>query len=297
MVPALLIMVREGFEAALVVSIVFAYLRRIGRLDLGRSAWLGVAAAAVVSVLVGVIVHVTIGSLAGADRLRSFAAVSLAAAAVLTWMIFWMQRQSRAIKGDLEQHIDAAIDAEAHGSGAARGVAVLAFLAVVREGIEAALFLVAAATSADGGQVALGAVIGLAIAIGLGIAVYAGGRRLPMKTFFTVSGLVIIVFAAGLVARTILFLQGSGDLGTFADNVYDLRSQAWLTQQTEFGRFLAAMFGWDPRPSIEQVLGWVGYIVPVTFLFLRGRRPAPTTPATAVPASGSTSAPGPLVEA
>jgi high-affinity iron transporter len=286
MVPALLIMVREGFEGALVVSIVFAYLRRIGRLDLGRSAWLGVAVAAVVSVLVGVVIHLTIGGLDGVNRLRSFAVVSLAAAAVLTWMIFWMQRQSRAIKGDLEHHIDQAISGE-RGSGAAKGVAVLTFLAVVREGVEAALFLVAAATSADGGQVALGAAIGIAIAAALGFAVYAGGRRLPMKTFFTVSGLVIIVFAAGLVARTILFLQGSGDLGTLADNVYDLRSHVWLTQQSEVGRFLAAMFGWDPRPSIEQVLGWVGYLVPVTWLFLRGRRPAPS-PA-APPAATSTS--------
>jgi high-affinity iron transporter len=285
MVPALLIMVREGFEAALVVSIVFAYLRRIGRLDLGRSAWAGVAVAAVVSVLVGVVVHVTIGSLDGVNRLRSFAAVSLAAAAVLTWMIFWMQRQSRAIKGDLEHHIDEAISSEARGRGAARGVAVLTFLAVVREGVEAALFLVAAATSADGGQVALGAVVGLAIAAALGVGVYAGGRRLPMKTFFTVSGLVIIVFAAGLVARTVLFLQGAGDLGTIADNIYDLRSQTWLTQQSEFGRFLAAMFGWDPRPSLEQVVGWVGYLVPVTWLFLRGRRPAAPAPSTSTSAA------------
>lgn len=295
MVPALLIMVREGFEAALVVSIVFAYLRRIGRLDLGRSAWMGVAAAALVSVVVVVVVQMTIGTLAGTDRLRSFAAVSIAAAGVLTWMIFWMQRQSRAIKGDLEQHIDAAIDAEALGRGAARGVALLTFLAVVREGIESALFLVAAATSAAGGQVAIGAVIGLAIAIALGIGVYAGGRRLPMKTFFTISGLVIIVFAAGLVARTVLFLQGSGDLGTFADNVFDLRGQAWLTQQSEFGRFLAAMFGWDPRPSIEQVLGWVGYLVPVTFLFLRNRRPAVTAPSSA--GSATPTASGSLVDA
>jgi high-affinity iron transporter len=246
-----------------------------------------VAAAAVVSVLVGVVVHLTIGSLAGTDRLRAFAAVSLAAAGVLTWMIFWMQRQSRAIKGDLEHHIDSAIRAEQQGSGAAKGIVVLTFLAVVREGVEAALFLVAAATSADGAQVALGAVIGLAIAAALGVAVYAGGRRLPMKTFFTVSGLVIIVFAAGLVARTVLFLQGSGDLGTLADNVYDLRSQAWLTQQTEFGRFLAAMFGWDPRPSIEQVVGWLGYLVPVTYLFLRRGKPAApaATPATSVGAT------------
>lgn len=286
MVPSLLIMVREGFEAALVVSIVFAYLRRIGRLELARSAWIGVAAAAALSVVIGVVIHLTIGSLDGPARLRAFAAVSLGAAAVLTWMVFWMRRQSRAIKGDIEHHIDDALHGDA-GASVGRAVGLVAFLAVIREGIEAALFLIAAATSADGGQVVLGATIGLLIASALGLAVYFGGRRLPMKTFFSVSGVVIIVFAAGLIARSVLFLQGSGDLGSLADNVYDLRGSAWLTQETEFGKFLAAMFGWDPRPSIEQVVGWLGYLLPVTALFLRGTRkkPAPTIAETASVAS------------
>jgi high-affinity iron transporter len=284
MLPALLIMVREGFEAALVVSIVFAYLRRIRRLDLARSAWTGVGAATGVSILIGIVIHLTIGSLEGAARLRAFAAVSFGAAVVLTWMIFWMRRQSRAIKGDIEHHIDEALMTEGHGARVGRAVGIVAFLAVVREGIEAALFLIAAATTADGVQVTIGAAIGLSIATGLGLMVYFGGKHLPMKNFFTVSGLIIIVFAAGLVARTVLYLQSSGDLGTVADNIYDLRSHAWLTQQSEIGKFLAAMFGWDPRPSVEQLVGWVVYLVPVTALFLRGARGEPPA---AVPAAAT----------
>jgi high-affinity iron transporter len=292
MVPALLIMVREGFEAALVVSIVFAYLRRIGRLDLGRSAWLGVASAAALSILIGVVVHLTIGSLEGVPRIRSFAVVSILAAAVLTWMIFWMRRQSRAIKGDIEQHIDSAIEGGDGGDGGnvRRAVTLVAFMAVLREGIEAALFLIAAATSADGGEVAIGALVGLAIASVLGLGVYHGGRRLPMKTFFTASGLVIIVFAAGLIARSVRLLQSSKDLGSLADTVYDLQSHAWLTGRTEFGKFLSAMFGWDPAPSIEQVVLWLAYIVPVTYFFLRrssGPKPA-TTPVEPAPAAAAT---------
>lgn len=286
MIPALLIMVREGFEAALVVSIVFAYLRRIGRPDLGRGAWLGVAGAAALSVLVGVVVHLTIGTLEGVPRIRAFAAVSLAAVAVLTWMVFWMRRQSRAIKGDIEQHIDRAIEHEARGRNVARAVAVVAFLAVLREGVEAALFLIAAATTAGGGEVAVGAVVGLGIAVVLGFLVYAGGRRLPMKTFFSLSGVVLIVFAAGLVARSVRLLQSSKDLGSLLDTVYDLQPHAWLTGRTEFGKFLSAMFGWDPAPSIEQVVLWALYLVPVTFLFLRGAtgagRPSPTLATTGV---------------
>jgi high-affinity iron transporter len=261
-------MLREGFEAALVVSIVFAYLRRIDRLDLSRWAWLGVAAAVAVASLIAVVIHLTIGSLDGVARLRAFAIVSLAAAVVLTWMIFWMRRQSRAIKGDIEHHIDDAL--ASGGSKVGRAVALVAFLAVLREGVEASLFLIAAATSAAGTQVVFGALAGTAIAAVLGILVYLGGRRLPMKAFFTVTGIIIIVFAAGLLARTVLFLQAAGDLGTMHDNVYDVTGLAWLTQQTEVGKFLAAMFGWDPRPSTEQVIAWAAYLVPVTYLFLRG---------------------------
>ncbi|MDQ3570050.1 MAG: FTR1 family protein [Actinomycetota bacterium] len=265
MVPALLIMVREGFEAALIVAIVFAYLRRIGRTDLGRAAWTGVAAAVALSVLVGVVVHLTLGNLVGPARLRAFAAVSLAAAGVLTWMIFWMRRQARAIKGDLERQVDLAVLAV----NPARAVVAVTFLAVIREGIEAALFLLAVSTSSGGAQVVLGATLGITIAVALGALVYAGGRRLPLRTFFQVTGMVIVVFAAGLLARAVLFLQSAGDLGTLADSVYDVTGVAWLTQRSEVGKVLAALFGWDPRPSIEQVVAWLGYFVPVTYLFLR----------------------------
>ncbi len=270
MIPSLLIMVREGFEAALVVAIVFAYLRRIGRLDLARAAWIGVAGAVALAVAIGVAIHLTLGGLEGTTKWRAFAAVSLLAVCVLTWMIFWMRRQSRGIKGDLERGIDSALASE--DGNVRRAIFGVTFLAVVREGVEAALFLIAAATSDSGSQVLLGAVAGIAIASVLGFVVYAGGRRIPMSAFFTVTGLVIVVFAAGLVARTVLYLQVSGDIGSFADSVYDLTRYSWLTQSTEVGRFLAAMFGWDPRPSIEQVTGWVGFFVPVTWLFVRGAR-------------------------
>src|SRR5215831_1269235 len=137
MIPSLLIMVREGFEAALIVSLVFAYLGRIRRMDMARATWAGIAIAVALATAVGVVVHLTIGSLNGAARLRSFAAISFVAACVLTWMVFWMRRQSRAIKGDLELRVDKALSANRAGLA----VAAVAFFAVLREGIEAALFL------------------------------------------------------------------------------------------------------------------------------------------------------------
>lgn len=275
MVTPMLIMIREGFEAALIVAIVFAYLRRLGRLDLGRSVWLGVAVAALASVGVGVVVHLTVGSLEGVARFRSFAAISVLAVVVLTWMIFWMRRQSRAIKGTLEHRVDDAL----HSTHVRRALTAVAMLAVLREGIEAALFMIAAATESDGWDVLAGALIGLAIATVLGVLVYVGGRTMPMAAFFKVTGVVLIVFAAGLLARTVLFLQSSGDLGTVNNAVYDVTSVRWLTQQSEVGRFLAALFGWDPRPSFEQVVAWTAYLLPVSYLFLRKPRAAAPTEA------------------
>jgi high-affinity iron transporter len=94
-----------------------------------------------------------------------------------------------------------------------------------------------------------------------------------MRQFFTVTGLILIVFAAGLVSRTVLWLQAAGELGTVWNNVYDLTAYRWLTVSTESGRFLGAMFGWDPRPSIEQVVTYLLFLVTVGWLFLRAPRP------------------------
>ena len=271
MLTALLIMLREGFEAALVVAIVYAYIRRIDRPELAVPMWQGVAAAAALSVGVGIVVHLTVESLEGNARLLAFAAVSMLAVVVLTWMIFWMRRQAHRIKGELQGSVDQAITA---GGDVRLAVMGVAFLAVAREGLEAALFLIAAATTEDGWAVLVGGLLGLAGASVLGFLVVLGGRRLPMRQFFTVTGLVLIVFAAGLVSRTVLWLQAAGDLGTVWNNVYDLTAYRWLTVTTESGRFLGAMFGWDPRPSIEQVVAYLAFLVTVAWLFLRAPRPA-----------------------
>ena len=266
MLTALLIMLREGFEAALVVAIIYSYIRRIDRRDLVTPMWQGMAAAAALSVGVGIVVHLTVERLEGEARLLAFAAVSMLAVIVLTWMIFWMRSQAHRIKGELQGSVDQAI---ATGGDVRLAVMGVAFLAVAREGLEAALFLIAAATTEDGWAVLIGGLIGLAGASVLGFLVVLGGRRLPMRQFFTVTGLVLIVFAAGLVSRTILWLQATGDLGTVWNNVYDLTAYPWLTVNTETGKFLAAMFGWDPRPSIEQIVGYLLYLGTVSWLFLR----------------------------
>jgi high-affinity iron transporter len=268
---ALLIMLREGFEAALVVAIVYAYIRRIDRPDLAAPMWQGIAAAAALSIGVGIVVHLTVENLSGKPRLLAFAAVSLLAVVVLTWMIFWMRRQAHLIKGELQDSVDQAV---ASGGDVRLAVMTVAFLAVAREGLEAALFLIAAATTEDGWAVLVGGLIGLAGAAALGALVVLGGRRIPMRQFFTVTGLILIVFAAGLVSRTVLWLQAAGEFGTVWNNVYDLTAYRWLTVSTESGKFLGAMFGWDPRPSIEQVVAYLAFLVTVSWLFLRTPRTA-----------------------
>lgn len=274
MAESFLIMLREGFEAALVVAIVFAYLKKIDRRDLFGPVWLGVGVGAASATAIGLGIHWTIGELEGEARLVAFAIISLLAAAMLTWMIFWMRRQSASIKGDLQHRVESAI-----GSGrAGQGVLLVAFFAVLREGIEAALFLIAATVDADGNDVLVGGIAGLLAAGVLGAMVYAGGRRLPMRAFFRITGMLLILFAAGLCAKAVFFLQAAGDLGTVNDAFYNITGAHWLTVDTESGRFLAGLFGWDPRPSLEQFVAWFAYIVPVTFLFLARdpRRPAPT---------------------
>ena len=271
MLTALLIMLREGFEAALVVAIVYAYIRRIDRPDLVAPMWQGMAAAAAVSIAAGIVVHLTVENLSGQPRLLAFAAVSLLAVVVLTWMIFWMRRQAHLIRGELQHSVDLAI---ASRGDVRLAVMTVAFLAVAREGLEAALFLIAAATTEDGWAVLIGGLIGLAGASALGALVVLGGRRIPMRQFFTVTGLILIVFAAGLVSRTVLWLQAAGELGTVWNNVYDLTAYRWLTVSTESGKFLGAMFGWDPRPSIEQIVAYLLFLVTVSWLFLRAPRTA-----------------------
>jgi high-affinity iron transporter len=271
MLAPFLIMLREGFEAALVIAILYAYLQRTGRRDLLGPMWVGVGAAFAIAAAFGIALHVGIGSLEGDARARAFAAVMLFAVAVLTWMIFWMRAHARKIRGEIQGSLDHAIHDSANVKVA---VVAAAFLAVLREGFEAAVFLLALSTSSEGFALIAGAVLGLGLSAVLGWMVVIGGKKLPMRQFFTITGVVLIVFAGGLLSRAVGGLQLIGDLPLSWDAVYDLTMFPWLTGETEVGNFLIALLGWDPRPSIEQVVVWAGYVGIVTWLFLRKPRPA-----------------------
>jgi high-affinity iron transporter len=279
---AFLITLREGFEAALIVAIVLAAVRAQGRPELKRWVWLGTVSALALAVVVGIILHLTISDLTGVPRLRTFAIICIAAAGLLTWMIFWMRKHSRSLKGELEHQVEAALGQSAFA------LAFVAFLAVAREGLETALFLISTTSADDGAQVVWGGIIGLVIAAALGVAVYHGSRAIPMKAFFQVTGVLIVMFAAGLLSRAVQFLQAANDLGTMNNAVYNLTMYHWLTIDSEAGKFLAGIFGWDPRPSAEQVIVYLLFAIPVLVAFFWGanrpprrREVAEATPAAA----------------
>lgn len=268
MAESFLIALREGFEAALVVAIVLAFVRRQAP-DKTRAVWLGTGAALVMATAVAVVLQVTVDGLEGVVRLRTFAAVCLAAAGLLTWMIFWMRTHARALKGELE-----AKATEALVAGSSLGLGLVAFAAVSREGLETALFLLSAGSAADTGEIVLGTLLGLGAAVLLGVAVYQGSQKVDLRHFFLITGGLIILFAAGLMAKAVFFLQAAGDLSTVHDAVYDVTRYAWLTVDTQAGRFLAGILGWDPRPSTEQVMAYLLYLVPVAYLYFRSPKPS-----------------------
>jgi high-affinity iron transporter len=267
------IALREGIEAALIVSIVLAYLKQVGATDQGRLVWWGTIVAAVVSAGVGTAVFVAGAEFEGTAEQIFEGLVTLAAVGVLTWMIFWMRRQGARIKSDLQEKVDTALIT---GGFALAG---LAFFAVLREGVETALFLYAAAkgTAVEGTGVApaaqvIGAVIGLALAAILGVLLYRGGIRMNLRSFFRVTGLLLIVVAAGLFAFGLHELQEAGWLPFLEGHAFDISSS--LPDDSGVGAILRGLLGFQADPTWLEVVGWAGYLLVVGGLFLR----SPKTP-------------------
>jgi high-affinity iron transporter len=285
-----LITLREGIEAALIVSIILAYLNSIGRRDSHRSVWTGVAAAIGVSLAVGVILNVTVGAISETSE-RTAEAIegigSLLAVAVLTWMIFWMRRQARHIKGELQQRVDVAV-----GSESTFALAALAFFVVVREGLETVLFLFGTIREEATGSVGLGyvgAALGLLTALVLGVLIYRSGVRLNLRTFFKVTGALILVVAAGLFAYGIHEFQELGWIGGESAKAFDIGGV--LSDEGGLGAFLRALFGYNADPSWLEFGGWAAYLVVTGFLFFRPSGPpakAPQAPSPAKEVAGRT---------
>ncbi len=279
-VSGLLIGLREGVEAALIVAIILAYLARTGNARYFGRIWLGVGAAIVLSVGIGVGLFATIGGLQEPYEQLFEAMALLVATAVVTWMLFWMRRQAASVRGELHAAVDRALT-----SGGAWALTALAFSAVIREGVETALFLSGTATSADEGalSVAIGALVGLALAVVIGFGFYRGARIIDLRIFFKWTGIALIFIAGGLLSRAVHELVEIGVIGVGSSAAFDISGV--LPHEEGIGQFLRAIFGYSSQPEWATFVTWLVYVVVVLVLYLRPVRPAAPTPVEVQPAA------------
>jgi high-affinity iron transporter len=268
MVASFLITLREGLEAALIVGIVLSVLRKLSRGDRSRPVWLGVAGAVLTSAIAGLGINALGVAFEGRGEEIFEGIAMLLAAGVLTWMIFWMQRQGRQVQAELERDVRRAVSV-----GSKWALFSLSFVAVVREGIETVLFLTAAAFSATPAQTLIGGALGLAVAVAVGWLVFVLGKELDVRVFFRATSVLLILFAGGLLAHGIHELQEAALLPTFVEHVWDMNPI--LDESGALGSFLQALLGYNGNPSLLEVIGYVAYLMGVGLLNWRGwQRPA-----------------------
>ncbi len=265
MLATLVIFLREGIEASMIVAILLAYLDRLGRREYFRDVFLGVGAALLLATGGGVAAYLTISSYDGSRVQTVFETVTyVLAAAVLTYMTFWMRKHARSISGELRSKADAAFDGKARW-----GLALLAFQAVGREGLETVVFTLAIIFSTSTAGALTGAVIGLACSMVVAFVIYRLGHKLNLSKFFTVIGCLLMVFAAGLLADTVQNLQELGWLRFLGAPMW--HTGQILSEDSAFGDVLHSFFGYSDSPTPLQLLVYVAYlgIVIAAFLGLR----------------------------
>jgi high-affinity iron transporter len=265
MIPSLLLSLREGLEAALIIGIVLGALRRTGMADLNRSVWAGVVSAAILSVLATLALRAVDQELEG-RREQIFEGVTmLLAAGVLTWMIFWMRRESRDMRLRLENNVKRL--ANVKGSSA---LYFLAFIAILREGIELALYLTAASLTSSATQILIGAASGLLIAILAGYLIYTAAVRLNLQRFFQVTGVILILFAAGLIGHSVAEFNEAGIIPALVNPIWNLNPV--LNDQSVVGTILSTLFGYHGSPTLTEALGYGAYILVILYFFVRARK-------------------------
>ena len=254
MFGALLITLREGLEAALIVGIVLGALRKMNQSERSWLVWAGSALAIVVSVGSALALNAAGVVFTGRGEEIFEGVAMILAAGVLTWMIFWMQGQGKTMRAHLEQDTRIALD-----TGNSAMLFGLAFLAVVREGIETVLFLTAAAFGATPTQMLSGGGLGLVIAIGLGWLIFVAGEGLDLSAFFRATGVLLLLFSAGLLAHGVHELQEAMLLPVIIEHVWDVN--AILDENGVVGSLLKALFGYNGNPSLIEVIAYLGYLL------------------------------------
>jgi high-affinity iron transporter len=269
MLPTYLLSLREGLEAALIIGIVLGAVNKIRRNDLSPAVWLGTLSAVIVSILTAVLLTRFGMSLEGRAEEIFEGITMLIAAGILTWMIFWMGKQARFLKGELEAGVN-----KAAASTGKRAMFWLAFVAVVREGIELAIFITAAFFAGDPGQVSTniiqtlaGTILGLGTAALLGWTLFATTVRLDLRRFFQVTGILLILFAAGLVAHGVHEFNEAGLIPAVVEHVWDVNMI--LDENSVAGQLLKTLFGYNGNPSLTEIISYFTYLIVVSIFWKR----------------------------
>ncbi len=277
MLPTFIIGLREGLEASLIVGIIAAFLIQRGERRALRPMWIGVGLAIGLCTVIAIVLEAVNHDLPHKQQEGLATVLALVAVAGVTYMIVWMRRHSRELKGTLEHSAAAALL-----SGSVLALVGMAFFAVLREGLETAVFLLAVfGSSSNPAATGTGALLGILVAVGLGYAIYRGGVRINLSRFFRVTGFVLVLVAAGLLASAVHTAHEAGWLTSFQAQAFDLR---WLVAPGSVrAALLTGMLGLQPIPTVGEVAAWLLYAIPMSLYVLwpqRQRRQTERHPAT-----------------
>lgn len=267
MLPTFIIGLREGLEASLIVGIIAAFLIQRGERRALRPMWYGVGLAVALCAGIAAILEAVNASLPHKQQEGLATILALLAVAGVTYMVVWMKRHSRELKGSLERSAESALNL-----GSTWALVGMAFFAVLREGLETAVFLLAVfGNSKQPAVTGTGAVLGVAVAVGLGYAIYKGGVRINLSRFFKFTGFVLVLVAAGLLASAVHTAHEAGWLGILQAQAFDLR---WLVAPGSVrAALLTGMLGLQPIPTVGETMAWLLYAVPMGLYVLWPARP------------------------
>ena len=270
MLPTFVIGLREGIEAALIVSIIAAFLRQEGRTDALRWVWVGVVSAAAICLAVGVGLELINEELPQKEQEGLETVIGAIAVGIVTFMLVWMRRHAAGLSGQLRESTASALK-----DGSVKALIGMAFFAVFREGLETAVFLLAVfQNSDDPGTAGIGAILGIVCAIGIGYAIYRGGVKLNLQRFFRITGVVLALVAAGLVASTLHTAHEAGWINFGQGQALDL---TWLVVPgTWTAALLTGMLGLQPTPTNIEVIGYLVYAIPAVIYVLMPARKKPS---------------------
>lgn len=263
MLATLIVTLREGVEAALIIGIILSYLHKIGLEREGRKVWLGTALATVLSIVGGFGVFLIMGTTTEGlfqQLLEGFA--MLTAVIVLTYMVFWMHGGGKGMTASINAKVQAAVS-----SSSVTALAVLAFVSVLREGVETVLFLIGTTSSSTPGEALAGGLLGLIMAVVVGYAVFKSSRKVNIAAFFKWTSVLLLFMAAGMLSNAIGEFHEANLLPPIAKRIWD--TSGFLSEDDFFGGIMMALFGYNSSPSLFQVISYVSYLAGTMYMFFR----------------------------